>query len=157
MCQPSTRRLSQHEAGFTLIQWMIGVAIIGIVATMAAPNVESYRERERVAAAVASLGSVRAALAAYAADDAHTLYPPTAAIGTDYGQLAATLNPYGASLPPDPNATGIASIAYTATTAAATGAPAGSDYTLVITALAPEGVLGRTITVTAAGVPTVAK
>jgi type IV pilus assembly protein PilA len=143
------RRNMEGNEGFTLIELMIVVAIIGILAAVAVPNFISYRDRSRVAAAVATTGSIRAALSAYAADDANNLYPPNIA---DYSAMVTLLNPFGAALPTSPGSTGIASIVYTATTGGVTGAPAGSDYSIVITTLAPAGVTGHTLTVTSSGV-----
>jgi type IV pilus assembly protein PilA len=135
--------------GFTLIELMIVVAIIGILAAVAVPNFISYRDRARVAAAVATVGTIRASLAAFATDDPANLYPTTP---TNYATLAAAINPFGASLPATSSQVGIESLTYAATTGASATNPAGSDYSIVITTTAPTGVLGHTLTVTSAGV-----
>ena len=89
----------QKEKGFTLIELMIVVAIIGILAAIAVPNFVQYRNRARVSTGVGTSESVRGAMAAYAADSESNLFPYTDMNNiTTWAELATVLNANGASL-----------------------------------------------------------
>ena len=74
-----------NEKGFTLIELMIVVAIIGILAAIAIPQFASYRESSYIASMKADCNSIRVAEEAYFVDkDTYIIGDPTATL-VNYG------------------------------------------------------------------------
>jgi prepilin-type N-terminal cleavage/methylation domain-containing protein len=66
---------TKGQRGFTLIELMIVVAIVGILASIAIPNFLNLKDKAIWGTAKANLDVVRTAVAKYAADSAHSRYP----------------------------------------------------------------------------------
>ena len=67
------RARMKSRKGFTLIELIVVIAIIGILAAIAIPQFLSYRQRSYNGASVSDLRNVKTNLEAYYAD--HLVYP----------------------------------------------------------------------------------
>jgi len=69
------QKLRGNSKGFTLIELMIVIAIIGILAAIAIPNFISYRDKSFCSRAETDAGNVAATLADYFAIPTHVNVP----------------------------------------------------------------------------------
>ncbi|GBE12621.1 fimbrial protein precursor [bacterium BMS3Abin13] len=76
-------RLNHNEKGFTLIELMIVIAIIGILAAVAIPNYISFRDKAYCSGAESDANSILGTLADYYAIPSHT--------GAITGQITTTI------------------------------------------------------------------
>ena len=75
----------KDEKGFTLIELMIVIAIIGILAAIAIPQFSAYRQRSYNSAAKSDLRNAATAQEAYQVDEQTYKGDPNDLVGATYG------------------------------------------------------------------------
>lgn len=92
-------RLSKDEQGFTLIELMVVVIIIGILAAIAVPTMNSQLNKAKTKKAVSELKSMKTVVDTYMADGANNVngYAPKSADTTNAGDIKRVLSDGGIS------------------------------------------------------------
>lgn len=78
------QKLRGNTQGFTLIELMIVIAIIGILAAIAIPNFISYRNKSFCSAAESDANAISGAIADYFAIPSHLNTPETTSASTTW-------------------------------------------------------------------------
>jgi len=76
-------KMRTNNKGFTLIELMIVIAIIGILAAIAIPNFIAYRNKSFCSQAESDASGLAAAVADYFAIPSHTSTPTSGELGSD--------------------------------------------------------------------------
>jgi general secretion pathway protein G len=84
--------LRRSRRGFTFIELVLAIAILGVVATLALPRYSDYRDRVQIAKAVTDIKDIEANLQHYYADNRG--YPGDLSVIGMAGKLDPWGNPY---------------------------------------------------------------
>ena len=90
--------------GFTLIELMIVVAIIGVLASVAIPAYQDYVARAQVSEAVMLLGSAKTPFTEYYANNGAWPNQPSSVMGNVAGKYTASVSILGAPVVTPPGA-----------------------------------------------------
>ncbi len=101
----TTQQSRSHgrNSGFTLIELMVVLTILGILAGLTAPRMAGFVEKARITAAVVNGDCLAKAFSQYAVVSANHRFPTEIA---SYQDLAAIANANGCYLPPEPGELG---------------------------------------------------
>ena len=99
------QKLRSNKEGFTLIELMIVIAIIGILAAIAIPNFVAYRNKSFCSAAESDAQAVAAAVADFFAIPSNTNLPTEAMLNNGAGVTTSNNDANPITIAGDPNVT----------------------------------------------------
>jgi type IV pilus assembly protein PilA len=144
--------LQKKQTGFTLIELMIVVAVIGILASIAIANFITYRNKSRVASVVMTCESIRAGQAGFAADSPNNVFPTDTQINS-WSSLLGVMTANGVRLKNTDVLQGMAMTTYNTFDTSVPADGVDDDYYFVFTTIGvPATLTGAQIEVRPSGI-----